>query len=129
MPEVPFPPKCAIDADTDQALAWTREARKKLSPDDPEDVLYLRASTRLVRALRVEYPGLSMGRVLMSAEQGLDALRENYAEIGKRLDAGALLSILSLAAEQLAREEAEAGHACWPAVYLRQHSCPLPVAH
>lgn len=108
MADVPFPEKPAIDADTDQALAWTREARKKLSPDDPQDVLHLRASTRLAEALRVEYPDLGMGRVLMSAEQGLAALRENCAERGVRLGVGDLLSILSLAAEQLDREEAEA---------------------
>lgn len=106
-PAAGMPARAAIVADTDQALAWTREARKRLSPDDPQDVLYLLASTRLAEALRVEYPDPSMGRVLMSAEQGLAALQENCAEAGRRLDAGALLSILSLAAEQLAREETE----------------------
>lgn len=110
-PAEPLPSKIAIEADTDQALAWTREARKKPSPSDPQDGTFLRASARLAEALRFEFPGLTMGRALMSAAQGLAALEENSAEIGRELTTDMLLWILELAAEQLAREDAEADHA------------------
>jgi hypothetical protein len=110
-PAEPIPLKPTLDADTDQALAWTREARKKLPPADPTASLYLRASARLAECLRVEFPAIPLGRALMSVGQSLGALEENCADLGGTLTVEGLLSILELAAEQLDREEAEAGHA------------------
>lgn len=98
--------KPALDADTDQALAWTREARKKLSPGDPEDALYLGASTRLAETLRLEFPGVPLGRALMSAAASMGAVEEHLTAHGLNIADG-LISVLSLAAEQLDREEAE----------------------
>ena len=109
LPE-PVPLKPALDADTDQALAWTREHRKKLSAEDPQDSLFLRASGRLAECLRAEFPAIPLGRAMMSAAQSLGALEETLAEGGRNLTPDMVLSILELAAEQLDREETEAGH-------------------
>jgi hypothetical protein len=107
----PLPPRATIAEDTDRAITYTREARENLSADEPEDRFYLLASARLAEVLRAEHGDLAMGRALMSVAQGLGAIEENLAERGHLVDTSDLLDVLSLAAEQLDREDAEAGDA------------------
>ena len=93
--------RIALEADTDQALAWTREARQRLSRGNPEDDLWLAVSSRLAEVLTAEFPGIPIGRILISVSHSIDAIRENFADPD---DTDSLLSVLALAGEQLDRE-------------------------
>ena len=106
----PLPSKAEIESDTAEVIAYAREQRGKLPAGDPETLLHLRASGGLAEVLRVEFPGASLGRVLASVSSSLGAIEDHLTAGGFEV-AGGLLTVLTLAGEQLDREDAEAGRA------------------
>lgn len=108
MPDVPSPPRAALDATTDQGLAFVRDTRGILAGAGSEGELFLILGDALATPLREQFPGIPVGRVLMSAVQSMGALKEKFAAQGFD-DADALLSVAALAAERLDRGEAGRG--------------------
>ena len=103
MPDVPSPPRAALDATVDQALAHMRDTRGILTAAGKEGEFLLMLGDKMAAPLREQFPGVPAGRVLMSAVQSMKALKENFADEGFD-DADALLGVAALAAEQLDRE-------------------------
>ena len=104
MADVPSPPKPALDADTDQGLAYARDCREALARGGPEARLCLLLADGMAAPLREQFPGIPAGRVLMSAARSMEALKREFAGKGFG-DADALLTVAMLAAEALEREE------------------------
>jgi len=105
-PLPPPPPKAALDAAADQALAHVRDMRAVLAESGPEGSLLLTLGDAMAGPLREQFPGIPAGRVLMAAVQSLTAMKEKFADKGFN-DADMLLSVAALAAEQLDREGAQ----------------------
>ena len=108
MPEVPSPPKVALDATTDQGLAEMRDAWGALARSGPGGELTMLVVEGFAAPLREQFPGVPVGRVIMSAVQSLTALKRNCGDLGFG-DADALLSVAGLAAGRLDRGEAGRG--------------------
>lgn len=94
------PPKAALDAMTDQSLAFARDHRADAEPE------MLRLSGEAAALLVAQFPGQLgiAGRVVMCVAQqvtGVHALLED----GEGKDTlGQLADVLALAAEQVVRE-------------------------
>lgn len=93
-----MPPKAALDADTDQALAFIRDHR--LSHGSLATIL----AEGIAEQVRDQF-GPGNGRIVMAVAQAISCvekvMREDYA---MPMSPGQLVVIASLAAEQLERE-------------------------
>jgi hypothetical protein len=94
----PLPPKVALDADTDQALALIRDHR--LSHGSLATIL----AEGVADQIREQF-GPGNGRIVMAVAQAVGCvekiMREEY---GASMKPGQLVVIAALAAEQLERE-------------------------
>ena len=100
-----IPGKAALDAETDQALAWIRDARTdRFSP--VEAAVYGELAGVLASQIGEQFPGIPAGRVVMAVMQGLSGILIAMRELGLSPSPAALLTISALAAEQLTREAA-----------------------
>jgi len=99
-----IPGKTALDAETDQALAWIRDKRGTLGT--AESVIYGELGRVVALQIGAQFPGIPCGRVVMAVTQALAGILTATRELGMEPSPGVLLTISALAAEQLTREEA-----------------------
>ena len=97
------PLKTALDAETDQALAFYRDNRPRLGDSG---AFFAEMGDEMARNTREQFPGIRTGRIVMAIAQGLKAIDAACAENGVRITVDRLLIIAALAAEQLDREGA-----------------------
>lgn len=97
--------KSALDAETDQALAWFRDHRNDRLGAGPNGDFYREMSTAFAAMFAEQFPGIPVGRVVMAVAQALKAINVAFEEQrGEPVSVNTLLSIAGLAAEQLDRE-------------------------
>ena len=105
MTAVPPPPKVALDAQTDQALAAFHDRRATLTGVNAE--LTLTLADGVADQIRAQF-GPGNGRIVMAVTQAIGAVEKVMREdVGAPMAPQALLSIAGLAAEQLVREDGE----------------------
>jgi hypothetical protein len=105
MPELSFPPKAELDAETDEAFGHARNLRATLIAKDGKAGAWMTETADAVAAyLRAQFPDGSMiARAAMAVTQALYAVDD---EAGGGLSAGGLLAVAALAAERLNQGEA-----------------------
>lgn len=96
----------ALQADTDQALAWARELRGSLADGEDGDIVRDLAG-RMAAQIRAEFPGVNAGRIVMAAASAVNALNASLEEEGggDGVEVDVLVSIASLAALELCEGE------------------------
>lgn len=98
------PPKAALDASTDQALAHFRDTRAALW-DDTGD-FYTDMADGMATLIAEQFPGQPAGRIVMAAAQALRGIAVNLPpEVRSSPDV--LLAIAAMAAERLDRQAPE----------------------
>jgi hypothetical protein len=106
MPEMPRSP--ALDAQTDQVIAFLRDAGGML--EGPEGAFYKMLAGAQAAVLREQFPAVAdLGRIVVSVAQNIAATSEalrlrGFAQLAE--DPFVLMSITALAGQQLDRESA-----------------------
>lgn len=99
MTAVPLPPKVALEADTDQSMAWAREMRDGIDGQHGDFLRDMAGS--MARQISTEFPGMNTGRIVMAAAGAVNALAAALEEKGVEPSVDVLVCIASLAALQL----------------------------
>jgi hypothetical protein len=105
MTAVPKPQKTALEADTDQALAWAREARD--STDGLGGDYARHMASGMAEQIRAEFPGANAGRLVAAVATSLNALADIWKDMGADPDMGVLMGIALLAALELDETESQ----------------------
>lgn len=100
----PLPLRTALEADTDQSMAWAREMRDGI--DGPHGDFLREMADGMAGQISAEFPGVSTGRIVMAAASAVNALAAALEEKGVEPSVDVLVCIASLAALQL---DGEAG--------------------